>query len=140
MRSAGRETGSLLVFLPGVGEIRRVAARWRRPWLPPTSRFIRSMAICRRRPGRGHRAGAPKDERKVVLATSIAETSLTIEGVRVVVDAGRMRRPAFDPVSGMTRLETVRVSAATAEQRRGRAGRLAPGSATGCGRNPNRPA
>ncbi|HLW75106.1 MAG TPA: ATP-dependent helicase HrpB, partial [Gammaproteobacteria bacterium] len=69
----------------------------------------------------------PAGKRKVVLATSIAETSLTIEGIRVVVDSGRMRVPRFDPVSGMSRLDTVRVSRASADQRRGRAGRLEPG-------------
>jgi ATP-dependent helicase HrpB len=69
----------------------------------------------------------PTDHRKIVLATSIAETSLTIEGVRVVIDCGWSRRPRFSPRTGMTRLETVRVSRASADQRRGRAGRLGPG-------------
>src|SRR5690606_3163017 len=72
-------------------------------------------------------AASPPGTRKVVLATSIAETSLTIEGVRVVVDGGLARVPRFSPRSGMTRLETVRVSRASADQRRGRAGRVAPG-------------
>ncbi|MFD0386912.1 helicase-related protein [Tistrella bauzanensis] len=71
--------------------------------------------------------------RKVVLATAIAETSLTIDGVRVVIDGGYTRRPRFDPASGMSRLETLRVSRAEAEQRRGRAGRVAEGSVSGCG-------
>jgi ATP-dependent helicase HrpB len=71
---------------------------------------------------------SPAGRRKVVLATSIAETSLTIEGVRVVIDAGLSRRPRFSPRTGMTRLETTRVSRAAAEQRRGRAGRVAPGT------------
>jgi ATP-dependent helicase HrpB len=70
---------------------------------------------------------SPAGRRKVVLATSIAETSLTIEGVRVVVDSGQMRVPRFDPGTGMTRLETVRVTRDSADQRRGRAGRTAPG-------------
>ena len=70
---------------------------------------------------------APVGRRKVVLATNIAETSLTIEGVRVVVDAGLERRQRFDPNSGMSRLETVAISRASADQRRGRAGRTAPG-------------
>src|SRR5262249_37642028 len=69
----------------------------------------------------------PHGRRKVVLSTSIAETSLTIDGVRVVIDAGFSRVPRFSPRTGMTRLETVRVSRASADQRRGRAGRLAPG-------------
>ena len=72
-------------------------------------------------------APSPAGRRKVVLATSIAETSLTIEGVRIVIDSGLMRVPRFSPRSGMTRLETVRVSQASADQRRGRAGRLEPG-------------
>src|SRR5262249_43940080 len=70
---------------------------------------------------------APEGKRKVVLATSIAETSLTIEGVRIVVDCGVSRVPRFDPDVGVTRLATVRVSRASADQRRGRAGRTAPG-------------
>ena len=70
---------------------------------------------------------APEGRRKIVLATSIAETSLTIEGVRVVVDCGLMRVPRYEPDIGLTRLETVRVSKANADQRRGRAGRVEPG-------------
>ena len=70
---------------------------------------------------------APPERRKMILATNIAETSLTIEGVRVVVDSGFERRPRFDPNTGMSRLETVRISRASADQRRGRAGRTAPG-------------
>ena len=72
-------------------------------------------------------APAPPGRRKIVLATSIAETSLTIEGVRVVVDTGLMRVPRYEPDIGLTRLETVRVSRANADQRRGRAGRVEPG-------------
>ena len=72
-------------------------------------------------------APAPPGRRKIVLATSIAETSLTIEGVRVVIDSGLMRAPRFEPDLGLTRLETVRVSRANADQRRGRAGRVEPG-------------
>src|SRR5690606_13352386 len=74
-------------------------------------------------------APAPAGRRKLVLATSIAETSLTIEGVRIVVDSGFARLPAYDPASGLTRLETRRVSRASADQRRGRAGRTGPGVA-----------
>src|SRR6185436_7845011 len=70
---------------------------------------------------------APLGKRKVVLATSIAETSLTIEGVRIVIDSGLSRVPRFEPAVGLTRLETVRVSRASADQRRGRAGRIEPG-------------
>ena len=72
-------------------------------------------------------APAAPGRRKIVLATSIAETSLTIEGVRVVVDCGLVRVPRYEPDIGLTRLETVRVSRANADQRRGRAGRIEPG-------------
>jgi ATP-dependent helicase HrpB len=119
------EGGSALVFLPGVGEIRRVEERLAGlaanidvvPLYGDLSPADQDRAISPSPPGR----------RKVVLATSIAETSLTIEGVRLVIDGGLMRVPRFSPRSGMTRLETVRVSQASADQRRGRAGRLEPG-------------
>ena len=121
------ESGSILVFLPGMGEIRRVAetlhARIRRedvdiaPLYGALDWRAQDLAIAAPKPGR----------RKIVLATSIAETSLTIEGVRVVVDSGLMRVPVYEPDVGLTRLETVRVSRANAHQRRGRAGRLEPG-------------
>jgi len=121
------ETGNLLVFLPGLGEIRQVAARLGElplgddvivaPLYGNLSQPAQDQAI----------APPPAGKRKVVLATSIAETSLTIEGIRVVIDSGLMRIPRFDPGSGMTRLETVRVSQASAAQRAGRAGRLMPG-------------
>ncbi|MBD0320760.1 MAG: ATP-dependent helicase HrpB, partial [Gemmatimonadetes bacterium] len=119
--------GDLLVFLPGVGEIRRVEALlsdedlgpgvWVAPLHGTLAQDAQDAAVEPSRPG----------ERKVVLATSIAETSLTIEGVRVVVDGGWMRVPRFAPRTGMTRLETVRVTRASADQRRGRAGRVGPG-------------
>ncbi len=121
------ETGSILAFLPGQGEIRRVAemleARIRRgdvdvaPLYGAMDARAQDFAVAPARPGR----------RKIVLATSIAETSLTIEGVRVVVDSGLMRVPRYEPDIGLTRLETVRVSKANADQRRGRAGRVEPG-------------
>lgn len=126
MRVLREETGSLLVFLPGVGEIRRVAELL----APQLGADVRLAPLYGELSGGEQDAAiapAPPGQRKVVLATSIAETSLTIEGVRVVVDSGLTRRPRFDPVSGMARLETVRVSRAAADQRRGRAGRLAPG-------------
>ncbi|MCI4664071.1 MAG: ATP-dependent helicase HrpB [Neomegalonema sp.] len=118
--------GDVLVFLPGVAEIRRAAARLAgqvaanieiRPLYGDLTLIEQQAAI----------APAPNGKRKIALATAIAETSLTIQGVRVVVDAGRSRRARFDPGSGMDRLATGRVSRAAAEQRRGRAGRLAPG-------------
>lgn len=126
-RALLEEEGSMLVFLPGVADIKRVARLLgETPLLqgvqvtPLYGELILELQEQAIRP-------APSGRRKVVLATSIAETSLTIEGVRVVVDGGWSRVPRFDPVSGMTRLETVRVARASAEQRRGRAGRLGPG-------------
>lgn len=121
-----QETGSVLVFLPGGGEIRRLASLLAdklpddvelMPLYGDLSQADQDAAIRKPAPG----------TRKLVLATAIAETSLTIEGVRVVVDSGWSRVPRFDPVSGMTRLVTVRVSRASADQRRGRAGRLEAG-------------
>jgi ATP-dependent helicase HrpB len=126
-RLLAEEEGSLLVFLPGQGEIRRaerlINERLRDPAVDVTPLY---GAL---EPGQQDRAIAPPPpgRRKVVLATSIAETSLTIEGVRVVIDCGLARVPRFDPSSGLTRLATVRVSRAAADQRRGRAGRTAPG-------------
>ena len=121
------ESGSILVFLPGQGEIRRVAetleARVKRtdvdiaPLYGALDGRAQDLAVAR----------APAGRRKIVLATSIAETSLTIEGVRVVIDSGLMRVPVYEPDVGLTRLETVRVSRANADQRRGRAGRTEPG-------------
>ncbi|OWP47999.1 ATP-dependent helicase HrpB [Pseudomonas nitroreducens] len=123
------EPGSLLVFLPGQAEIRRVAEQ-----LGEALAGRPEVLIC---PLHGEldldaqRAAiepAPVGKRKVVLATNIAETSLTIDGVRVVVDAGLARVPRFDPGSGMTRLDTQRISRASATQRAGRAGRLEAGA------------
>ena len=124
-QALSEQTGSLLVFLPGVGEIRRTAE-----WLgePGADTEIRELygdlpaeeqdaAIRPALPGR----------RKVVLATAIAESSLTIEGIGIVVDAGLSRSVRFDPGTGLSRLVTRRVSLAGAEQRRGRAGRTGPG-------------
>ncbi len=119
--------GDVLVFLPGAAEIRRVQAALGDS--TPQPGLIVAPLYGDLAQGEQDRAlePAPRGERKVVLATNIAETSLTIEGVRVVVDAGLERRARFDPVSGMSRLETLRISRASAEQRAGRAGRLAPG-------------
>ncbi|MBB1490298.1 MULTISPECIES: ATP-dependent helicase HrpB [unclassified Paracoccus (in: a-proteobacteria)] len=113
--------GTILCFLPGEGEIRRVAAMLDGP--AEIVPLFGAMELSAQRAA----LAPPGDRRRIVLATSIAETSLTIPGVRVVVDAGRARRARFDPGSGMTRLVTERVSRAEAEQRRGRAGRVAPG-------------
>ena len=125
-RAYAEQTGNLLVFLPGTGEIRRLAERLRTS-LPAETLLAPLYGDLDNAAQDRAIEPPPPGLRKVVLATSIAETSLTIEGIRVVVDAGRMRVPRFDPVSGMSRLETVRVSRASADQRRGRAGRLGPG-------------
>ncbi|OSP55693.1 ATP-dependent helicase HrpB [Pseudoruegeria sp. SK021] len=126
VRQAVAETeGGVLVFLPGEGEIRRVASalEGRLPDTCVVQPLFGAMDAAAQRA-----AIAPaRVGRKLVLATAIAETSLTIEDIRVVVDAGRARRARFDPGSGMSRLVTERVTRAEAEQRRGRAGRVAPG-------------
>lgn len=119
------ESGDVLAFLPGAGEIRRTAAL-----LDDLDRSIAVLQLHGQLP-QGQQDAAlrpvPTGQRKVVLATSIAETSLTIDGIRIVVDGGYSRVPRFSPRSGMTALATVRVSRASADQRRGRAGRTAPG-------------
>ena len=128
LQALSDESGSLLVFLPGQAEIRRVAEQ-----LEGSLAGRADVLLC---PLHGELElsaqrtaiePAPAGRRKVVLATNIAETSLTIDGVRVVVDAGLARVPRFDPASGMTRLDTQRISRASATQRAGRAGRLEPG-------------
>jgi ATP-dependent helicase HrpB len=122
------EPGSILCFLPGQREIERTAERLAArlpantvlaPLFGAMEAGAQDLAV---RP-------APSGTRKVVLATAIAETSLTIDGVRVVIDAGLSRRPVFEPATGLSRLETVRASRAAADQRAGRAGRTAPGVA-----------
>ncbi len=128
VRQALNETeGDMLVFLPGVGEIRRVEARLQDMQLPGS---VSVLPLYGDLPGEQQDMAlkpSPPGRRKVVLSTSIAESSLTIEGVRVVIDSGYMRQPRFSPSTGMARLETLRVSQASADQRRGRAGRLGPG-------------
>jgi ATP-dependent helicase HrpB len=121
------DPGSVLAFLPGAAEIRRTqnflgervhdASIEIVPLFGALDAAVQDRAI----------APAPKGQRKVVLATSIAETSLTIEGVRIVVDSGVARVPRYEPDIGLTRLETVRASRAAVDQRRGRAGRTEPG-------------
>ena len=121
------DAGSVLAFLPGAAEIRRTQAFLAErihdasievvPLFGALDAGVQDRAI----------APAPKGQRKVVLATSIAETSLTIEGVRIVVDSGVARVPRYEPDIGLTRLETVRASRAAVDQRRGRAGRTEPG-------------
>ncbi len=124
-QAVAETVGGVLVFLPGEGEIRRVesALKSRLPADCTVRPLFGAMDFAAQRA-----AIAPSArDRKVVLATAIAETSLTIEDIRVVVDCGRARRARFDPGSGMSRLVTERVTRAEAEQRRGRAGRVAEG-------------
>jgi ATP-dependent helicase HrpB len=126
-RALAEEGGSLLVFLPGQGEIRRVEERLREAVRDPAVLVAPLYGALEAAEQDRAVDPAPPGRRKVVLATSIAETSLTIEGVRVVIDSGLARVPRYDPGGGLTRLETVRVSQAAADQRRGRAGRTEPG-------------
>ena len=127
LTALGEEAGSVLAFLPGQGEIHRVARlvgeRLRLPNVDVVPLF---GGLDRADQDRAIEPAAP-GRRKLVLATSVAETSLTIAGVRVVIDGGLSRVPRFEPSSGLTRLATVRVSRSSAEQRRGRAGRTEPG-------------
>jgi ATP-dependent helicase HrpB len=122
------ETGSVLAFLPGQREIERTAERLERR-LPDNCDVV---PLYGQLDGKAQDAAirpAPAGRRKIVLATSIAETSITIDGVRVVIDSGLSRLPLYEPATGLTRLETVRVSRASADQRAGRAGRTEPGIA-----------
>lgn len=121
------EQGSALVFLPGVREIERAAEALRSDIGDPSVDIRPLYGAMHPADQDAAIAPAPAGRRKVVLATSIAETSLTIEGVRIVVDAGLSRRPRFEPALGLSRLETMRASQASITQRAGRAGRLAPG-------------
>jgi ATP-dependent helicase HrpB len=121
------EKGSLLVFLPGAGEIRRAATQISERINAPDVDIVPLYGALDSDVQDRAISPAPAGRRKIVLATSIAETSLTIEGVRVVIDAGLARVPRYEPAVGLTRLETVRVSRASADQRRGRAGRTEPG-------------
>jgi ATP-dependent helicase HrpB len=124
-RALAEETGGALVFLPGRGEIRRVAERL--DDLGPRVEVVELHGGLD--PRAQDRAVAPAEPgiRKVVLATSIAETSLTLQGVRIVIDSGLSREPRHEPALGLTRLETVKASRAAVDQRRGRAGRTEAG-------------
>lgn len=121
------EDGSILVFLPGMAEIRRVERRLQESGLGADVLLAPLHGDLPQEEQDRAVAPPPPGRRKVVLSSAIAETSLTIEGVRVVIDAGLMRVPRFNPRSGLTRLDTVRVTQDSAEQRRGRAGRVEPG-------------
>jgi ATP-dependent helicase HrpB len=127
LKALAETTGSLLVFLPGQGEIRQVEQRLAERLRDPAVQLAPLYGALDPAAQDRAIAPAPAGVRKVVLATAIAETSLTIEGVRVVIDSGVSRVPRYDPARGLTRLETVRVSLASADQRRGRAGRTEPG-------------
>ena len=127
MRALRGETGSILAFLPGQAEIRRVEERLRERIGDPAIVLAPLYGAMDMKAQDLALQPAATGLRKVVLATSIAETSITIEGVRVVIDSGLARVPRFEPDVGVTRLETVRVSRAAADQRRGRAGRTEPG-------------
>ncbi len=126
-RALEESPGDALVFLPGAPEIRRLERNLGDGGLPAGVRVLPLHGELPPDAQDAALAPSPPGSRKVVLATSIAETSLTIEGVRIVVDSGLARRSRFDAGSGMSRLETLPVSLAAAEQRRGRAGRLSPG-------------
>ena len=127
VRALREEEGSILAFLPGQAEIRRVATLIEERGLPANVELCPLYGALDR-PEQGRAISRPQaGKRKIVLATSIAETSLTIEGVRVVIDSGLSRVPRFEPGLGLTRLETIRASRANIEQRRGRAGRVEPG-------------
>jgi ATP-dependent helicase HrpB len=125
-RAMRAETGSLLAFLPGAGEIRRTKTLLEGRAEPSTDVVALYGALTGDEQDRAIAPALP-GRRKIVLATSIAETSITIEGVRIVVDSGLARVPRYEPDVGVTRLETMRVSRAAADQRRGRAGRIEPG-------------
>src|SRR5271170_530913 len=125
-RAMRADPGSLLAFLPGAAEIRRTRTLLETRADPSTDVVALYGALSGEEQDRAI-LPAPLGRRKIVLATSIAETSITIEGVRIVVDCGLARVPRYEPDVGVTRLETVRVSRAAADQRRGRAGRTEPG-------------
>jgi ATP-dependent helicase HrpB len=127
MRALRDAEGDLLVFLPGAGEIRRVAATLDSSDLPRDVDVRALYGDLGLDAQLDALAPAARGQRRVVLATNIAETSLTIPGIRVVIDSGLERRASFDPASGMGRLDVRRISRASAEQRQGRAGRTAPG-------------
>src|SRR5213079_3354341 len=130
-RALREQTGDLLVFLPGAGDIRRVEGALTEPGSAlPADVDIRPLyGALPVADQDAALAPSPPGRRRVVLSTDIAETSLTVDGVRVVVDGGWHRTPRYDPRSGLTRLETVPITKASADQRAGRAGRTEPGVA-----------
>ena len=127
-RALAEHEGDVLAFLPGAREIRRVTETLNAD-LPEREYSI--LPLHGDLPADAQDAALrpdPRGRRRIVVATNLAETSLTIEGVRIVVDSGLERRQTFDPATGMSRLETLRISRSSADQRRGRAGRTAPGA------------
>lgn len=126
-KALSEEAGSVLAFLPGQAEIRRTAEKLKGVVTDPSIDIAPLYGAMDARAQDDAIRPSSRGQRKVVLATAIAETSLTIEGVRIVIDSGLARVPRFDVGARMTRLDTVRVSRASAEQRRGRAGRTEPG-------------
>jgi len=129
LKALRADQGSMLVFLPGQGEIRRLERQLAERINDPAVDIAPLYGAMDQRAQDMAVQPAASGRRKIVLATSIAETSLTIEGVRIVIDSGQSRVPRYEPGIGLTRLETVRVSRASADQRRGRAGRTEPGIA-----------
>jgi ATP-dependent helicase HrpB len=131
LRALREESGDILVFLPGAGDIRRVESALSAPGsgLPDGVDIRPLYGALPIGDQDAALAPSPPGRRRVVLATDIAETSLTVDGVRVVVDGGWHRTPRYDPRSGLTRLETVGITKASADQRAGRAGRTEPGVA-----------
>lgn len=127
LRALAETSGDMLVFLPGQGEIRRVQTLLADAQLPAVMVLPLYGELAAAEQDRAIQPGTP-DVRKIVLATNIAETSLTIDGIRVVVDSGLERRARFNPATGMNSLELMRISRASADQRRGRAGRTQSGS------------
>ncbi|MFL5260293.1 MAG: ATP-dependent helicase HrpB [Hyphomicrobiales bacterium] len=127
LRGTGETRTGILAFLPGEAEIRRCARELATAGLPPGMRVLPLYGAMPLSEQLDAIRPAQPGQRKIVLATTIAETSLTIEGIDTVIDSGYKRVPRFDPASGMSSLATVRVSQASADQRRGRAGRLGPG-------------
>jgi len=121
------DSGSVLAFLPGAAEIRRTETLLKERVQDASTEIVPLFGALDAAVQDRAISPAPKGQRKVVLATSIAETSLTIEGVRIVVDSGLARLPRYEPDIALTRLETVRASRAAVDQRRGRAGRTEPG-------------
>ncbi|MBB5660877.1 ATP-dependent helicase HrpB [Brevundimonas halotolerans] len=127
-RALGETGGSVLVFLPGQSEIHRTGRALSEAKLPSNVEVVALYGGLERAAQDRALSAPPPGQRRVILASAVAETSLTLPGITAVVDSGLSRVPRFDPASGLTRLATVRVSRASADQRRGRAGRVGPGT------------